>query len=71
MGELVAEQLRHRTRLHQLEGICATFVEQQLANRRGEQRQYRRLEVRMQVLTIVVAVAAILAPIVVAVATGK
>jgi hypothetical protein len=71
MTELVAEQLRHRTRLHNLEGICATFLDQQRENRRGEARQYRRLEVRMQVLTIAVAIGAIFAPIVVAVLTGK
>lgn len=71
VAELAAEQLRHRTRLHQLEGICATFVDQQRANRRGEALQYRRLEVRMQVLTIAVAIGAIFAPIVVAFLTGK
>jgi len=71
MTELVAEQLRHRTRLHNLEGICASFIDQQRENRRGEARQYRRLEVRMQVLTIAVAIGAIFAPIVVAVLTGK
>lgn len=71
LGELVAEQLRHRTRLHNLEGICATFLDQQRENRRSEARQYRRLEVRMQVLTIAVAIGAIFAPIVVAVLTGK
>jgi len=71
MGDLVAEQLRHRTRLHNLEGIIATFVDQQRENRRGEARQYRRLEVRMQVLTIAVAIGAIFAPIVVAIVTGK
>lgn len=71
MGELVAEQQRHRTRLHNLEGICATFVDQQRENRRGEALQYRRLEVRMQVLTVAVAIGAILAPIIVAIVTGK
>lgn len=71
MSELVAEQLRHRTRLHQLEGICATFVDQQRQNRRGEALQYRRLEVRMQILTLVIALAAIATPIIVAIVTGK
>lgn len=71
MSELVAEQLRHRTRLHNLEGICATFLDQQRENRRGEARQYRRLELRLQVLTVVIAIAAIATPIVIAIVTGK
>lgn len=71
MLDVVQEQLRHRTRLHNLEGICAAFVDQQRENRRSEVRQYRRLEVRMQVLTIAVAIGAIFAPIVVALFSGK
>lgn len=71
MTELVAEQMRHRTRLHQLEGICGTFVDQQRENRRSEVQQYRRLELRLQVLTVVIAIAAIATPILIAVLTGK
>lgn len=71
IDDIVREQLRHRTRLHNIEGICAAFVDQQKENRRGEARQYRRLEVRMQVLTIAVAIGAIFAPIIVAFVTGK
>lgn len=71
MVELLAEQLRHRTRLHQLEGICGTFLDQQRENRRTEANQYRRLELRLQVLTVVIAIAAIATPIVIAIITGK
>ena len=71
VDELVEEQLRHRTRLHNLEGICAAFVDQQQVNRRLEVKQYRRLEIRMQVLTIAIAIGAIIAPIMVAILTGK
>lgn len=71
MTELMAEQLRHRTRLHQLEGICGTFLDQQRENRRTEANQYRRLELRLQVLTVVIAIAAIATPIVIAFITGK
>jgi len=71
MTAIVAEQLRHRTRLHNLEGICGTFLDEQRENRRSEDRQYRRLELRLQVLTVVIAIAAIATPIVVAIVTGK
>ena len=71
MTELVAEQQRHRIRLHNLEGICSAFVDQQRENRRSEANQYRRLELRLQVLTVVIAIAAIATPIVIAIVTGK
>jgi hypothetical protein len=71
MTELVAEQLRHRTRLHNLEGISAAFIDQQREARRAEARQYRRLERNLQVLTVVIAIAAIVTPILIALLTGK
>lgn len=71
VSELAEEQKRARTRLHNLEGFAAAYLDQQRANRRGEERQYRRLELRLQVLTAVIAVAAIVVPILVAVVTGK
>jgi hypothetical protein len=69
--ELDAEQKRMRTRLHNLEGFAAAYLDQQRANRRGEERQYRRLEVRVQVLTLAVGFAAVASPIIVAILTGK
>lgn len=71
MTAFVAEQERHRTRLHNLEGICGTFLDQQRENRRMEASQYRRLELRLQVLTVVIAIAAIATPIIIAIVSGK
>ena len=71
VSELVDEQHRMRTRLHNLEGFAAAYLDQQRANRRGEERQYRRIELRVQVLTFVVAVAAIVVPIIEAILTRK
>lgn len=71
VSELAEEGKRTRTRLHNLEGFAAAYLDQQRENRRGEERQYRRLELRLQVLTIVVAFAAIVVPLLVALATGK
>lgn len=65
------EQRRTRDRLHNLEGFAAAYLSVQRENRRTEDRQYRRLELRLQVLTIVVAVGAIVVPLLVAFATGK
>ncbi len=55
VNELAAEQQRNRTRLHNLEGFAAAYLDTQRANRRSEDRQYRRLELRLQVLTVVIA----------------
>lgn len=66
VNELADEVKRNRTRLHNLEGFAAAYLDQQRANRRGEERQYRRLEVRVQVLTLVVGLAAVVSPILVA-----
>lgn len=71
MTELLAEQQRHRGRLHNLEGLVGSFVEAQRENRRGEARQYRSLELRLQVLTVVIAIAAIAVPLVLAILNGK
>lgn len=71
VSDLAEEQKRARTRLHNLEGFAAAYLDQQRANRRGEERQYRRLELRLQVLTVAIAVAAVVVPLVVAFATGK
>ena len=69
--ELVAEGKRTRTRLHNLEGFAQAYLDTQTSARRSEQRQYRRLEVRVQVLTVAVGLAAVASPIIVAILTGK
>ena len=69
--ELVEEGRRTRTRLHNLEGFAQAYLDAQKAARRSEQRQYRRLEVRVSALTIVVGFAAVASPIIVAILTGK
>ena len=71
VNELAEETKRNRTRLHNLEGFAAAYLDQQRENRRGEERQYRRLEMRLQVLTAVIAFSAIVVPLLVAFATGK
>lgn len=71
VSELAEEQKRARTRLHNLEGFAAAYLDQQRANRRGEERQYRRLELRLQALTVVIAFAAVIVPIAVAILHGK
>jgi hypothetical protein len=71
VGELRAELGHARTRLHNLEGIAGTFVSMQKSARREEDSQYRRLGRRIQLLTLVVGAAAIVAPIVLVLLTGK
>lgn len=71
MGVVTQELGSHRKRLHNLEGIAGAFVNTQKENRRKEEAQYRRLGTRIQVLTIVIAVAAIVVPVVTAIATGR
>lgn len=65
--ELSEEQHRMRERLHKLEGITQMLVDTQRNAREQENRQYRRLEIRMQMLMFVVGVAAIAVPIIVAI----
>jgi hypothetical protein len=69
--ELSDEQQRQRTRLHNLEGFAAAYLDTQRENRRSEAQQYRRLELRLQALTVVIAIAAIAVPVLVAIMTGK
>jgi hypothetical protein len=71
VSELTDEGRRTRTRLHNLEGFAAAYLDVQRTNRRAEDRQYRRLELRLQVLTVVIACAAVVVPIVVAYLHGK
>lgn len=68
---LTEEVQRGRKRMHNLEGFAAMFAEQQKENRRKEADQYRRLELRISVLTLVVGLAAVVSPIVLVVLVGK
>lgn len=63
--ELTRETQRTRQRLHGLEGTAAGVRLMTEEGRRKEQTQYRRLELRLQVLTAVIAAAAVVVPIVV------
>lgn len=60
-----------RRRLHDLEGFAAAFLAVQKENRRSEATQYRHLEVRIQLLTLTVAVAAVVTTIATAVLIGR
>jgi uncharacterized coiled-coil DUF342 family protein len=69
--ELVQEANKARTRLHQLEGLTASFVDIQKENRRRESEQYQRLGVRIQIAGLLLTAAAILSPILVILLAGK
>ena len=56
------EEERTRKRLHDIEGVLGLLVDQQKRNREHEATQYRRVEIRMQVLTVVIAFAALAEP---------
>lgn len=57
------EESRTRKRLHDIEGLLGMLVDQQKQNRRLEATQYRRVELRLQMLTLAVAVGAIVVPL--------
>ncbi len=69
--EVKDEVERSRARLHKLEGISNSFLSWQQEARRGEKEQYRRLGLRIQVLTVVVGIAAVIAPIVSVLLVGR
>lgn len=71
VAELRREQREDHHRLRGVESSVKQMIDAQRDNRRGEERQYRRLELRVQVLTVAVGFAAILSPILVAILTGK
>lgn len=54
----VEQEDRTRKRLHDIEGTLRSIVELHKQARAQEDRQYRRLAAWMQILTVVVAVAA-------------
>lgn len=68
----VIEEVRMATRedhhrLRNVESAVSRMIDAQKAAREGEREQYRRLGIRMQVLTLVLAAAAVVVPIVVAI----
>lgn len=66
IDDVKREQERTRKRLHDTEGLLGLLVDQQKQNRAQEARQYRRIEVRMQMLTIVVMVGTLALSLVIA-----
>ena len=71
VSELVAESQRNRRRLHDLEGVTGALVSADTQRKRDDRRKQERLEIRLQVLTAVVAVAAVVEPFLYHIATGK
>jgi hypothetical protein len=70
-AEIKAEAVRTRTRIHKLEGAVGMLLDAQKQGRRAEERQYRHVEVRIQVLTVVVGLAAVVVPIALLLLSGK
>ena len=60
--EIKQETARARQRIHSLEGISSAFLSWQKEARAKEAAQYQRLGLRVQVLTAVVGIAAVLSP---------
>jgi hypothetical protein len=71
VGELRAETIRTRDRLHHLETTTAMFVQAQKENRRKEEEQYRNLGFRIQWAGIALAAAAVIVPIALVLLTGR
>lgn len=69
MSALVERRIReadlHFHRMGELERTVDRFVTVQEELRKAEERQYRRLEVRMQLLTAVLALCGVVVPIIV------
>ena len=68
--EMRDETLRTRGRLHDLEGIAGVLVEQEKLRRRATQQRDRRFGRRLQVLTVVVALATLAEPFLYHLANG-
>lgn len=64
VGERKHEEERTRHRLHDLEGAVNLLLEAQKMARRAEDKQYRRLELRLEVLTLVIGFAAVAAAVI-------
>jgi hypothetical protein len=68
--EMRDETLRTRGRLHDLEGIAGVLVEQEKLRRRATQLRDKRFGQRLQVLTVVVALATLAEPFLYHLANG-
>ena len=71
MGDLKSEGQRTRNRLHDLEGVSSMLVDQEKLRREATGDRQRRLEIRMEVLAVVVAVMAIVEPFLYHLAGGQ
>ena len=63
VSELREETQRTRQRLHNLEGIAAAVTATQKANRHAEEVQYQRLGRRVQLVGLLLALAAVISPL--------
>jgi hypothetical protein len=68
---LTAETTRTRRRLHNLEGFAQAYLDTQKANRRLEDKQYRRLETRLQITGVFLTIAAVLSPLLAVLIVGR
>lgn len=62
ISDVKAEVLRSRARLHDLEGATGLLVDTEKVRARDQRDRQRRLEIRLQALTIAVAIAAFAEP---------
>lgn len=63
LEERASEERNIRRRLHDLEGIVGTLVDHLKEARRAEERQYRRLELRLQGVLVAITLAGIITPV--------
>ena len=71
VGELRDEQLRTRTRLHDLEGLADTLVNQEKVRIEVTKRQQAAVRSRLQTLTVAIALAALVEPFLYHLAIGN
>lgn len=70
MSDMRSESMRTRGRLHDLEGLAATLVDQEKVRIRVTKEQQARMRTRIEVLTFVVAFAALFEPLLYHIAIG-
>lgn len=70
VGDLKTESMRTRGRLHDLEGLATTLVDQEKTRIRVTKEQQARMRTRIEVLTFVVAFAALFEPLLYHLAIG-
>lgn len=68
---MTAEQARTRTRLHNVEGLTGALVDAAKQRAQETENRQRRIEVRTEVLAVVVAVAAFIQPFIFLIIQGK